>query len=374
MGSLGEAERRALQASLELAARDSFGLPAAERSAYVGSCLLAELDLGSQPAVPPSPSSPISKADLATLGELLTRSLNVALMRTDVHITRAMADALIGAVTPPPSPPPSFGAGPSTTWIPPELTLQDAPDDPAASVIAEAMPMVIAAASEAASEAAEDEKYLDSTEEAWVDCEAASLDPLLAFDEALGDCPVRFLDARFVIKLAKAGGRLVRRQDLPDGAFFEYTRLRQESYGFGSSSLRVICVFHPWLRPDHPDPKGEALRLLAGVLESFVEDDGGSYAVYLAYCSLLQPGAAGEPCTEAEAALCARAIDGLHGLYSHPATWVVEMTSLPADYPATYSFAAASPFGTPNAAPFALRGWTLAESFTAKLVKDSSQV
>lgn len=95
------------------------------------------------------------------------------------------------------------------------------------------------------------------------------------------------------------------------------------------------------------------------MLESFVEDDGGSYAVYLAYCSLHQPGPAGEPRSPAEAELCARAAEGLYGLYSHPATWIIEMTSLPDDYPAAFTFAAASPFGSPNPAPFGMRGWTL---------------
>ena len=74
---------------------------------------------------------------------------------------------------------------------------------------------------------------------------------------------------------------------------------------------------------------------------------------------LHQPGPAGEPRSAAEAELCTRAAEELYGLYLHPATWIIEMTSLPEDYPAAFTFAAASPFGSPNPAPFGMRGWTL---------------
>ena len=57
---------------------------------------------------------------------------------------------------------------------------------------------------------------------------------------------------------------------------------------------------------------------------------------------LHQPGPAGEPRSAAEAELCTRAAEELYGLYLHPATWIIEMTSLPEDYPAAFTFAAAA--------------------------------
>ena len=50
----------------------------------------------------------------------------------------------------------------------------------------------------------------------------------------------------------------------------------------------VVCVSHPWLQPDHPDPKGVNLRLLGRVLEKFLKSKAQpedkltlNYAVFL---------------------------------------------------------------------------------------------
>jgi hypothetical protein len=142
------------------------------------------------------------------------------------------------------------------------------------------------AAADAGEQAAEDEKYADKTEQAWKDCEGELLEPFLEWVDDLGGPPIRLLDARFLIGLANAGGVLARRQDLPDGAFFDLPRLKRESWGYGGASLRVLIIFLPWLQRDHPDPKGAQLRRIAALLESFVADDGGSYAVFLSYCSV----------------------------------------------------------------------------------------
>lgn len=241
--------------------------------------------------------------------------------------------------------------------------------------MAASVPLAEAAATESAAEAADDVKYADKTEAAWTECEAKVLETTLGTVDELGGCPIRLLDARFLIALAKAGGMLDRRQALPEGAFFDLPRLKRESWGFGGASLRVLIVLMPHLQLDHPDPKGAQLRSLAAILESFVADDGGSYAVYLSYCSLLQPGPDGEPRTPTEARLCELALKGLTDLYSHPATWLLEMTSLPSDFPEAYDLDdGVLPAGFPPATPFMERGWHYAESMATKLSKNATMI
>ena len=103
-------------------------------------------------------------------------------------------------------------------------------------------------------------------------------------DAALGDAPVALLDARYLISLAKAGGRLRSRQNTPRDAFLDLATLRKMTEGYGGS-LRVVCLSYAWLQPDHPDPQGTTLRLLARVLEVMVEEEygsvKGSYGVFI---------------------------------------------------------------------------------------------
>ena len=227
------------------------------------------------------------------------------------------------------------------------------------------------AAADAGEQAAEDEKYADKTEQAWKDCEGELLEPFLEWVDDLGGPPIRLLDARFLISLANAGGVLARRQDLPDGAFFDLPRLKRESWGYGGASLRVLIIFLPWLQRDHPDPKGAQLRRIAALLESFVADDGGSYAVFLSYCSVPQIGLGGDARSEEDAQLCTMALPGLAELYSHGSTFLIELTSLPDDYPDAYDWADDA---DPITCAFHDRGWNFAESMATKLSKNSAMV
>ena len=243
----------------------------------------------------------------------------------------------------------------------------DGPAESAAAIVAASLEIVAKCAEEAAVAAEEDKEFLDATEAAWNGCEAS---PLL--DAALGGAdddptkaPVRLVDARFLISLAKADGRLVRRQDLPDSAFFDLPRLRKESFGgTPDQSLRLLICLMPFLADDHPDPHGLQLQRLARALSSFVEEDGGSYGVYLRYCSLHQPGLAGEGRTAEEAELYARALQGLPALYSHEATPVLELSSLPPELDESGAVAAA----------VALRGWSYWETSITKIVKPSGML
>ena len=118
----------------------------------------------------------------------------------------------------------------------------------------------------------------------WTKHEGAELEVLLAADSMLGDSPVALIDARFLVALAKAGGLLRRRQDLPPEAFITLEHLKRMPIGWGS--LRLICVSHPWLQPDTPDPKGSTLAILTRVLDSFLNFTGNgtcTWAVFIEY-------------------------------------------------------------------------------------------
>ena len=118
----------------------------------------------------------------------------------------------------------------------------------------EAEPAVLSAALSAAAaavRAAPIETFLRESERkwekwkenewAWKEFDGAALEPALRVDEALGGSPVRLVDARFLIELADRGGRLCRRQDLPEEAFVRPEALRRLPKGKGGC-LRIMSI------------------------------------------------------------------------------------------------------------------------------------
>ena len=83
------------------------------------------------------------------------------------------------------------------------------------------------------------EKWKEN-EWAWKEFDGAALEPALRVDEALGGSPVRLVDARFLIELAERGGRLCRRQDLPEEAFVSPEALRRLPEA--SDCLRIMSI------------------------------------------------------------------------------------------------------------------------------------
>ena len=203
----------------------------------------------------------------------------------------------------------------------------------------------------------------------WTKHGGAGLDPLLLTDPDAGEAPVRLLDARFLIALARTNGsRLCRRQDLPAEAFLSVDELWRMRQGYGGC-LRVMCVSYPWLQPDHPDPQGGTLRLLSRVLASFVTrtHDEGTYGVFLDFCSLPQKNAEGVR-SPSELTLFQRGLGRLDQLYSHPKTFILKATVLPEGYPEGFTF---PPGASPNQAAYYERGWCFCESSMGNLVKES---
>lgn len=152
----------------------------------------------------------------------------------------------------------------------------------------------------------------------WAEYGGEALEAALDFRAKFCGTPIRIIDARFLVALAENGGRLVRRQDLPERAFLALETLKAMDAGSGGS-LRLVCVSLPWLQPDHPDPHGTTLRLLGAVLKLYLREvskhfSGATYGVFLDYMSLPQKDLNGECRTPAEASLFERGV-------SHVSDW-----------------------------------------------------
>lgn len=165
-------------------------------------------------------------------------------------------------------------------------------------------------------------------EPCWQKYGGDEFEAALAHINELGGSAVRLLDACYLIKLAENGGKLLRRQDLPEEAFVTLPQLKRMGKGPGGS-LRVVVVSHPWLQPDHPDPRGDTLRLLARVLKAYIAKEGGTCGVFLDFCSLMQKGPNGEERTPAQMKLFGLALSNLSDWYSHHKTMVLKLTKMP---------------------------------------------
>lgn len=200
----------------------------------------------------------------------------------------------------------------------------------------------------------------------WSSYHGTLLEPALTTHATLGAAPIRLVDARFLVRLKARGARLPRRQDIPDPAFLSLSDLRRMPYGGQRGNLRLLCISHTWFQPDHPDPRGDNLGVLARVLEKFIAWEGGTWAVFLDFCSLHQHGRAGEARNPDEAQLFSMALGFLAEFYSHERAYTLKLTTLPHDYPQAFTFSAGT---SPNTAAYADRGWCFCESMVSNLVK-----
>ena len=195
----------------------------------------------------------------------------------------------------------------------------------------------------------------------------AELEAVLATDAALGDSPVKLVDARFLIELHARGGLLVRRQELPDAAFLTLEDLKHlPKGGLRESCLRIASASHAWQQPDTPDPKGISLKALAQFLEVLVAHGSTTYGIFLDFVSLHQKDQLGER-TDAEAKLFGRALSSMMIWYAHPRLLTLKLTKLPQGYPHGFTFPPGNP---PNVAKYIDRGWCFCESTVSGLGKD----
>ena len=210
----------------------------------------------------------------------------------------------------------------------------------------------------------------------WIKFGGRALESALGVVADMDDSPVKLVDGRFLVKLTRSGSLMRRRQELPVEAFVSLSQLQRMQHGSGGSGagrLRIVVISHPWLQPDHCDPRGDNLRLIARAVEALMEaadSVGGTVGVFLDFMSLHQKDRMGQR-TPSEAALFGLALGGLSEWYSHPCTFVFKITQLPAGYPDGFDFPAGS---SPNQADYDGRGWCFCESSLANLVKSSEMV
>lgn len=214
--------------------------------------------------------------------------------------------------------------------------------------------------------------------ERWVRYGGSELEPSLASGA------IALLDAVWLVALAEGGGVLLPRQALPDEAFLSAEQVRKRCVP------GIVLVSHCWLQPDHPDPHGHNLRLIARALKLMLEylSFERGVAVFLDFCSIHQKcrgpdGAPGgrvlsggthEPHGAigryaSEDALFRQALQSLSTFYSHPETHVWMLTAFPPDYDKPGRYVRAG-----NTAPYAQRGWCFCESSWAAMVKSADLV
>ena len=173
----------------------------------------------------------------------------------------------------------------------------------------------------------------------WVRFGGASLEAALSVSKPLGEAPVRLVDARYLVELARGGGVLPRRGELPDDAFLSLEAVRT-MVDTGFHSLRVAAVSWAWLQFDEPDPRGDQLRQLGEALDLLVRDETfafeGTYAVFIDWASLPQCARGADARTERDEALYRLALESVHHFYAHPATVVLSLSAFPRDFPGCY--------------------------------------
>ena len=223
-------------------------------------------------------------------------------------------------------------------------------------------------------------------------------DPGSLFEQLHGDPPpVRLLKSSWLLKRAKLLQAATtdedrRRLALPHRQMLE----REEPWAFYSleemealprgpeaagSPLPIVSISHCWATPEHPDPLGKTLEMLAEemataqaqhVSRAVVNDDGRrisdgqrhlhvlpkEVAIFFDYCSLFQRDENGMR-TPQEDALFRRALHVMQVWYAHLGTTVFLMTELPAEYAG-------------NTQGYHKRGWTTFERLVSMIAKRST--
>jgi hypothetical protein len=157
------------------------------------------------------------------------------------------------------------------------------------------------------------------------------------------DAPIRLLAAGYLVALWQNGGRLTRRQDVPDSGFY-HMKL--------TSNTRLVAVSYPWLAPDEPDADGHHLRQLGPVLHAFMRKLGGNVAVFIDFSCLFQA-----PRTPDQSLLFKRGLAGINIIYAHQWSWVLCLTTIPKGV---------------DARAYHSRGWCVFELLVASMITNSN--
>ena len=209
---------------------------------------------------------------------------------------------------------------------------------------------------------------------------AATLTAESSNDSSIESDAIALLNGRWIVDFVNNNNNkddtlvLPYRQKLPRDAHYTLDQLKE------LTNIEIVVISHMWLHPQHPDPKGTTLRLLAEKLETiyattarysiqqFNHEPG--IAVFFDWCSLYQhpDPINGIKRTDTEEQLFQDGLQIISRLFSHQFTRVWKVTEFPNDnYPIGYSL----PTHGANTAKYYERGWPVFECCLAEMGKDS---
>ena len=92
--------------------------------------------------------------------------------------------------------------------------------------------------------------------------------------ESIANGSIALVRGRWLIAHAEAGGKLMRRQDLPSEAFFTVDELRKLVAALGDDwGLLFVAISYRWLTAIHPDPDAFHLNIVAMVAKLYLKPD-----------------------------------------------------------------------------------------------------
>jgi len=188
-------------------------------------------------------------------------------------------------------------------------------------------------------------------------------------EEMLEHTPL--IKAQYLISLAKNGGIMPRRQEIPLSALITKKNMWRLRYN-GMYRLPVLAMSYPWVDPFHPDRAGNLLQQILPILETLLEtaqDEnetrsgiagrGNAYqtvGIFLDYACLPQA----ERIYEDEASFQV-SLDKLWKWYAHPMTTVIMCTHELNHIPLPT-----------NPKPYDARGWCICEKILASIAKGNN--
>ena len=228
-----------LQEKLGEALMGSIRLPAAERPVYIGRHLLAALDGVAPPASLPL-SLPAAQGrlgeDLPQLEALLSKAVNAAHNSVDTAPPlKLVADFLLAAATAP-------------------TELREPTEPPATREVGGGSTQVV---------------------------DSVALNFFIPEEllKSIANGSIALVRGRWIVALARSGGKLMRRQDLPPEAFVSIDELRKLVAALGDDwGLLFVAISYRWLEATHPDPDGFHLKIIAEVAEMYADTMPSSYS------------------------------------------------------------------------------------------------
>ena len=174
----------------------------------------------------------------------------------------------------------------------------------------------------------------------------------LALWETVRRGEVALVDAQWLINLRKSGGIVPCRQELESLSPEALVKVPESAEE--ESNRKIVAVSYPWIRPQHPDPDGFHLAILAKVLELYLKLNSKDFevvAVFWDWASCYQnyfPNTGSPPQDYAEGllkifrtaeqnALFVLALTNINGWYTNPHTQVLMQTVSPEDPTAEFT-------------------------------------